>query len=75
MVILADQVIAASDVARLGDAVMKLSARDARLSSPGRTRDGAGFLIYGDDAMRVALKRQEVVGRPDRPARRGRDAA
>ncbi|MFD1340901.1 DNA polymerase III subunit delta [Litorisediminicola beolgyonensis] len=40
---------------------MKLSARDApgyfRKPDPGK----AGLLIYGEDAMRVALKRQEAI--------------
>lgn len=40
---------------------MKLSARDATryFSKPDLTR--AGILIYGPDAMRIALKRQELI--------------
>ena len=40
---------------------MKLSARDAAgyFRKPDQT--GAGVLIYGGDAMRVALKRQDVI--------------
>lgn len=40
---------------------MKLNARDARgfFTKPDATR--TGMLIYGPDAMRVALKRQEVI--------------
>lgn len=40
---------------------MKLNARDARafFSKPDATR--TGLLIYGPDAMRVAMRRQEVI--------------
>lgn len=40
---------------------MKLTARDARgfFSKPDPTR--AGLLIYGPDAMRIAMRRQEVI--------------
>lgn len=47
---------------------MKLSARDAAafLARPGA--DKAGILIYGGDAMRVALKRQELIANLIGPA-------
>lgn len=40
---------------------MKLSARDANRYFSKPDPDKAGLLIYGADAMRVALKRQEVI--------------
>ncbi len=40
---------------------MKLSARDARDWIAKPPPDRPGTLIYGEDAMRVALKRQELV--------------
>jgi len=40
---------------------MKLSARDATAYFRKPDPNGAGILIYGGDAMRVALKRQEVI--------------
>lgn len=40
---------------------MKLSARDASAYFRKPDPNGAGILIYGGDAMRVALKRQDVI--------------
>ncbi|MCE0506017.1 DNA polymerase III subunit delta [Roseivivax sp. GX 12232] len=40
---------------------MKLSARDAPAYFRKPDPEAAGLLIFGEDAMRVALKRQEVV--------------
>ncbi len=40
---------------------MKLSTRDANRYFKNPEADRAGLLIYGADAMRVALKRQEVI--------------
>ncbi len=40
---------------------MKLSARDANRYFGNPEADRTGLLIYGPDAMRVALKRQEVI--------------
>ncbi|MCF2906226.1 DNA polymerase III subunit delta [Octadecabacter sp. CECT 8868] len=40
---------------------MKLSARDAAGYFRKPDPEGAGLLIYGGDAMRVALKRQDVI--------------
>ena len=40
---------------------MKLAGRAAREYFARPDPDKAGLLIYGDDAMRVALKRQEVI--------------
>lgn len=40
---------------------MKLNARDARDWIAGPPPDRPGTLIHGEDAMRVALKRQELV--------------
>ncbi|SDY16696.1 DNA polymerase III subunit delta [Citreimonas salinaria] len=40
---------------------MKLSARDAAAFFRAPDRDAAGLLIFGEDTMRVALRRQEVV--------------
>lgn len=40
---------------------MKLSARDAAAYFRKPDPNGAGILIYGGDAMRVALKRQNVI--------------
>ncbi len=40
---------------------MKLSARDAANYFRKPNPKGAGILIYGGDAMRVALKRQDVI--------------
>ena len=40
---------------------MKLSARDASSYFAKPDPDKAGLLIYGEDAMRVALKRQQVI--------------
>ncbi len=40
---------------------MKLSARDAAGYFRNPDPKGAGILIYGGDAMRVALKRQDVI--------------
>ena len=40
---------------------MKLSARDAAAYFRKPDPKGAGILIYGGDAMRVALKRQDVI--------------
>ncbi|MCW1950015.1 MAG: DNA polymerase III subunit delta, partial [Octadecabacter sp.] len=40
---------------------MKLSARDAASYFRKPDPKGAGILIYGGDAMRVALKRQDVI--------------
>lgn len=40
---------------------MKLSARDAAQYFRAPRATGAGILIYGADAMRVALKRQDLV--------------
>lgn len=40
---------------------MKLSARDASAYFRKPDPKGAGILIYGNDAMRVALKRQDVI--------------
>ncbi len=40
---------------------MKLNARDARDWIAKPSADRPGTLIYGEDAMRVALKRQELV--------------
>lgn len=40
---------------------MKLSARDATAYFRKPDPNGAGILIYGGDAMRVALKRQDVI--------------
>lgn len=40
---------------------MKLSARDANAYFRKPDPNGAGLLIYGGDAMRVALKRQDVI--------------
>ena len=40
---------------------MKLSARDANAYFRKPDPKGAGILIFGGDAMRVALKRQEVI--------------
>lgn len=40
---------------------MKLTGRDATAFFRAPDRDAAGLLIFGDDAMRVALRRQEVV--------------
>lgn len=40
---------------------MKLSARDAAAYFARPDPDKAGLLIYGEDAMRVALKRQQVI--------------
>ncbi|WP_299966569.1 DNA polymerase III subunit delta [uncultured Roseobacter sp.] len=40
---------------------MKLSTRDANAYFAKPDRDRLGLLIYGSDAMRVALKRQEVL--------------
>jgi DNA polymerase-3 subunit delta len=41
---------------------MKLTARDADGYFAKPDPDRAGLLIYGPDAMRVALKRQQVIG-------------
>ncbi|ETX29995.1 DNA polymerase III subunit delta [Roseivivax isoporae] len=40
---------------------MKLSARDAPAFFARPDPDAAGLLIWGEDAMRVALRRQEVI--------------
>ena len=40
---------------------MKLSSRDAPAYFSRPDPDSAGLLIYGPDAMRIALKRQEVI--------------
>jgi DNA polymerase III subunit delta len=40
---------------------MKLSPRDASGYFARPDRDKTGILIYGEDAMRVALKRQELI--------------
>jgi len=40
---------------------MKLSARDATAYFRAPDQSAAGVLIFGEDAMRVALKRQEVL--------------
>ena len=40
---------------------MKLSTRDANAYFAKPDPDAAGLLIYGNDAMRVALKRQQVI--------------
>ena len=40
---------------------MKLSARDANRYFGNPEADRTGLLIYGPDAMRVALKRQEAI--------------
>ncbi len=40
---------------------MKLSARDALAYFRSPKADAAGLLIFGEDAMRVALRRQEVL--------------
>ena len=40
---------------------MKLSARDAPAYFRKPDPDAAGLLIFGEDAMRVALRRQEVI--------------
>lgn len=40
---------------------MKLSARDASAYFRAPDPKGAGLLIYGSDAMRVAVKRQDVI--------------
>ncbi|SLN18250.1 DNA polymerase III subunit delta [Roseivivax jejudonensis] len=40
---------------------MKLSARDAPAYFKRPDPDATGILIYGEDAMRVALRRQEVI--------------
>ena len=40
---------------------MKLSARDAAAYFRKPDPNGAGLLIFGADAMRVALKRQDVI--------------
>lgn len=40
---------------------MKLSPRDANAYFKSPNRDAAGILIYGEDAMRVAMKRQELI--------------
>ena len=40
---------------------MKLNARDAIRHFANPDRSIAGTLIYGADAMRVALKRQELI--------------
>ena len=40
---------------------MKLSARDAAAYFKKPDPNGAGLLIFGSDAMRVALKRQQVI--------------
>ncbi|MFZ5963503.1 DNA polymerase III subunit delta [Thalassococcus sp. BH17M4-6] len=40
---------------------MKLAARDANAYFARPDPDKTGLLIYGEDAMRVALKRQEVI--------------
>ncbi|MGR3496545.1 DNA polymerase III subunit delta [Citreimonas sp.] len=42
---------------------MKLTGRDATAFFRAPDRDAAGLLIFGDDAMRVALRRQEVVAK------------
>ena len=40
---------------------MKLGARDAQAYFRAPDRDAAGILIFGDDAARVALRRQDVT--------------
>ena len=40
---------------------MKLSARDANRYFAKPDPDKTGLLIFGEDAMRVALKRQQVI--------------
>ena len=40
---------------------MKLSARDAKAYFSKPDPNSAGLLIYGPDAMRIALRRQEVI--------------
>ncbi|MEM1129076.1 MAG: DNA polymerase III subunit delta [Pseudomonadota bacterium] len=40
---------------------MKLSARDAARYFSRPDKDAAGLLIYGPDAMRIALRRQDVL--------------
>ena len=40
---------------------MKLGGRDADAYFAKPDKDRAGLLIYGGDAMRVALKRQQVI--------------
>lgn len=40
---------------------MKLSPRDAAAYFKSPNREAAGVLIYGEDAMRVAMKRQELI--------------
>lgn len=40
---------------------MKLSGRDAAAYFRNPNPDTAGLLIYGADAMRVALRRQDVI--------------
>ncbi len=40
---------------------MKLSPRDAKAYFNAPDRDAAGVLIFGEDAMRVAMKRQELI--------------
>ena len=40
---------------------MKLSSRDAPGYFARPDSDKMGLLIYGGDAMRIALKRQEVI--------------
>ncbi|MFO7919286.1 DNA polymerase III subunit delta [Rhodobacteraceae bacterium W635] len=42
---------------------MKLSARDATAYFAKPDPDAAGLLIFGADAMRVAIRRQDVIGR------------
>ena len=42
---------------------MKLSARDANAYFNKPNPDAAGLLICGEDTMRVAMKRQEVVAK------------
>jgi DNA polymerase-3 subunit delta len=42
---------------------MKLSARDATAFFRQPDRDAAGLLIFGEDTMRVALRRQEVIAK------------
>ena len=63
MVILADRIVTRpAGLRRILWHAMKLSSRDAEpLFCQTRSRPDAGLLIYGPDAMRIALKRQEVI--------------
>ena len=53
---------------------MKLSARDALAAFAKPDLNKTGVLIYGANAMRVALKRQQLIKGADRPTGRGRNA-